>query len=411
MARVLVLTELLSYPLVSGAKIRGYYVLRHLSARHEVTLLSFVRPDDRPEDIAHLETFVNEVHTVPMKRSWLRNIRAALASLLSGQPAIIAREEIGAMRHKVKEMVSTTRFDVIHADQIPMAQYGLIGQRPRVRRILDQHNATFQVIERLAQHEPNPLKRWLLQREARAFARYEPAVCQQFDHVTFVTEEDREALLSRMRPPTGDQHGQSLRDQTSVIPICVDTAAVEPVPPVAEPFRVTHVGTMYWPPNVEGLLWFLQNVWPQVRQEAPQARLTLIGKNPPDHLRAWDQRDGVEVLGYVEDLERYLAETAAFVVPLLAAGGMRVKIVDAWCWGQAIVSTTIGAEGIAVQHGENILIANTPAQFAQATARLLSNGGLQARLRANGREWVEERYDWHKVYRAWDPIYDRLGRS
>jgi glycosyltransferase involved in cell wall biosynthesis len=168
---------------------------------------------------------------------------------------------------------------------------------------------------------------------------------------------------------------------------------------------------MYWPPNVEGLFWFLQNVWPQVRQEAPQARLTLIGKNPPDHLRAWDQRDGVEVLGYVEDLERYLAETAAFVVPLHAAGGMRVKIVDAWCWGQAIVSTTIGAEGIAVQDGENILIANTPAQFAQATARLLSNGGLQARLRANGREWVEERYDWHNVYRAWDPIYDRLGRS
>ena len=99
------MTELLPYPLVSGAKIRAYYVLRHLAARHQVTLLSFVRPDDRPEDVAHLRTFVHEVHTVPMQRSWPRNIRAALVSLLSGQPAIIAREQIGAMRRQVEELL------------------------------------------------------------------------------------------------------------------------------------------------------------------------------------------------------------------------------------------------------------------------------------------------------------------
>ena len=105
----------------------------------------------------------------------------------------------------------------------------------------------------------------------------------------------------------------------------------------------------------------------------------------------------------------YLAETAVFIVPLHAAGGMRVKIVDAWCWGLPIVSTTIGAEGLTIRDGENILIADTPGDFAQATVRLLTDEGLQAKFRACGREWVEERYDWRRVYQTWDEIYDSLA--
>jgi glycosyltransferase involved in cell wall biosynthesis len=179
------------------------------------------------------------------------------------------------------------------------------------------------------------------------------------------------------------------------------------VRPAAAPFRVTHVGTMYWPPNVEGILWFWQQAWPQVQAQAPEARLTLIGKNPPHPIRALDGRPDVDVPGYVEDLAPYLAETAAFIVPLRAAGGMRVKIVDAWCQGLPIVSTTIGAEGIAVRDGENILIADTPGAFAQAVVQVLRDADLRQRLRANGRAWVEERYDWRRVYGAWDEVYDR----
>ena len=401
MARIVVLTELLPYPLVSGAKIRIYYVLRHLAARHEVTLLSFVRADDRREDVAHLETFLRGVHTMPVQRSWPRNARAALASLFTGRPALIAREEIGAMRRKVKELQARGRFDVVHADQIPMAQYGLLGSTNRLKRLLDQHNATFQIIARLAGQERSWWKRRLLEREARAFAGYEAEVCQRFDHVTFVTEEDRQALLAQMPD-------RSLVERSTVIPICVDVEEVAAVTPIAAPFRVTSVGTMYWPPNVEGLTWFWEEVWPLVRAQAPEARLTLIGKSPPERVRALDERSDVDVPGYVADLAPYLAETAVFIVPLQAAGGMRVKIVDAWCWGLPIVSTTIGAEGIEVQEGENLLIADAPAEFAQAVADVLCIAGLQQRLRANGRRWVEARYDWRQVYRAWDDVYERL---
>jgi glycosyltransferase involved in cell wall biosynthesis len=403
-ARVLVLTELLPYPLISGAKIRAYYVLRQLASCHQVTLLSFVRAEDRPEYVAHLSSFLEGVHTVPMQRSWPRDLRAALVSLLTGRPAIIAREEIGAMRRKVAELLAIAPIDIVHADQIPMAQYGLLAQGGSEKCLLDQHNATFQIVERLARNEPRRWRRSLLLREARAFVRYEVDVCRRFDHVTFVTEEDRQALLAHMPD-------RALEARSTVIPICVDTDAASPVASVPVPFRVTHVGTMYWPPNVEGLLWFWEEVWPLVRAGAPDARLTLIGKNPPAQLRMLDARPDVDVLGYVEDLTSYLAETAVFVVPLRAAGGMRVKIVDAWCWGVPIVSTTLGAEGIAVREGENILIADAPDQFAGSVFKVLDDPALQAQLRANGRSWVEEQYDWRRVYGAWDEVYARLAEA
>lgn len=309
------------------------------------------------------------------------------------------------MRRQVQDLLATGGFDVIHADQIPMAQYGLLGPAPGLRRVLDEHNATFQILERLAGREPSRWKRALLRREAAAFARYEVDVCRRFDYVTFVTNEDRQTVLARMaaEPRSG------LRNTpTRVIPICVDTQTAQPVPPVAAPNRVTCLGTMFWPPNVEGLDWFWQTVWPRVRARVPGARLTCIGKRPPERLLALNREPGVEVLGYVPDLAPYLAETAVLIVPLHSAGGMRVKIVDAWCWGVPVVSTTIGAEGLVARHGENILIADSPEAFASAVVQVLTDEQLGRRLRAGGRRWVEEQYDWHRVYGAWDEVYEHL---
>jgi glycosyltransferase involved in cell wall biosynthesis len=403
-ARILFLTEQLPYPLVSGSRIRNYYVLRHLAHRHQVTLLSFVRADNRPEDLSHLRTFLADVQPVPMQRSWMRNARAALVSLVTGRPALIAREQIAAMQGRVEKLLRGGRFDVVHVDQITMAQYGLRGKGAGIRRLLDQHDMPFVLIGRLAQGQRSRLMRLLLQREAKAFVRYEIAACHRFDHVTFVTAEDRRALLSQM--PNG-----SLDGRTSIVPICVDSDAVQPVPPVPAPFRVTYVGTMYWPPNVEGFWWFWEEIWPRIRARVPQARLTCIGKNPPERIRALDGHSEVDVLGYVEDLAPYLAETAAFVVPLRAAGGMRVKILDAWCWGLPVISTTIGAEGIDIQEGVNILLGDSPDAFAAALVEVLADRDVNVRLRAAGRRWVEDHYNWRRVYRAWDDVYDRLLRA
>ncbi len=416
MAKVLLLTQVLPYPLDSGAKIRAYYVLKHLSARHEVTLVSFQRADDRPEWVAHLQEICSGVYTVPMRRSRWRDARAALVSAVTRRPLVIARDEIGPMFALLRGLIERDRFDVIHADQTSMAQYALYT-RNWARRlwqvggpalVLDAHNALFRIPERLAHHAHSPILRSLYQREALALARYERAAYREFDQVVFVAREDKAALgvdracTQKSERSTG----------TRLIPICVDTRDEHVVRSVERPSAITHLGTMFWPPNVEGVLWFAREVMPRVLAQAPEAELVIIGKNPPREVQALARGSpSVRVTGYVSDPTPLLAQTAAFIVPLRAAGGMRVKILDAWCWGLPVVSTTIGAEGIDVTDGYDILIADDAEAFAAAVARLLLDGELAQRLRTNGRRTVEERYDWRKVYADWDAVYEAVVGS
>jgi glycosyltransferase involved in cell wall biosynthesis len=163
---------------------------------------------------------------------------------------------------------------------------------------------------------------------------------------------------------------------------------------------------MFWPPNVEGVLWFVREVWPRVRAVIPAATFTVVGKNPPQDVRDLQTAgSGIEVTGYIPDPLPRLRGAGVFVVPLFSAGGMRVKIVDGWRWGLPIVSTTIGAEGILYQDNENICIADDAESFAAAVVRLLQDQALNARLRRSGRQWVEEKYDWQRVYPAWEQVY------
>lgn len=416
MGKVLFLTQVLPYPVHSGAKIRAYYVLRQLARQHEVTLLSFVRADDTPEALKHLEDICEAVYTAPMQRSLLRNLRAGVKAVFTGQSVTIVRDEIPEMHRAIQCVLAEQSFDVIHADQTSMAQYALYAQylnaktfnRPYIPLVLDAHNALYRIPERMARHESNPLKRWLYQREARVLARYEVETYDLFDHVVFVTGVDQEEILQRTLNARTAVPSHP-HPTTSVIPICVDTDDKPLVARRARPLAVTHLGTMFWPPNVEGVLWFAREVFPRVLAEIPETRFVIVGKDPPQEVQdLMLQVRNVQVMGYVPDPEPYLAETAVFIVPLRAGGGMRVKIIDAWSWGLPIVSTSIGAEGTAVEEGENILIGDTPEALAEAVVRVLKEPALGERLRSQGRAWVEEHYHWRNVYPAWEDIYARL---
>jgi polysaccharide biosynthesis protein PslH len=401
-ARILYLTQVLPYPLNTGARVRQYYVLRYLARTHEVTLVSFVRDDDKPEHIAHLKAICHAVYTVPMVRSRWRDGRAILNGLLTEVPVVIARDEISSMQQTLARLLASEAFDVVQADQISMSRYGMMGDH--VRRVLDLHNAMYLVTERLAVHETNLLKRLMFQREARALAHYEAELCTKYDQVTFVTDEDRKLIeqqITRWHIHVPDR-------RFTTIPICIEPSAKLPIKPVAHPHRITALGVMFWPPNAEGVLWFAQDIWPRIRAQQPQLTFTVVGKNPPDYLAQLHGTHGIEVLGFVSEIEPILAETAVFVVPLRAGGGMRVKILDTWSWGLPIVSTAIGAEGIDIRDGENILIADTPDTFSAAVLRATSETNLNQQLRHNGRRWVEEKYDWKTVYRAWDDVYARM---
>ncbi len=374
--RILFLSQLLPLPLDAGPKLRAYYVLRYLAeAGHRVTLLSFARESDSPEVAAALREICENVETVPLKRSLARDLRDGLTSLVANRPFLIVRDHVDAMVRRVADLTREQSFDAVHADQLWMAPF-VAGLGDGPLKVLDQHNAVFQVARRWADVRRDPVTRALARLEARKLRRFEQTVCNDFERVVWVSGEDCRAVR-------GNGNGTSSRPSDLVIPIATDPAEHRPIERTSRPFRVTFVGGMHWPPNADGISWFADEVWPRVIRELPDARLTVIGKRPPASLERLG--GSCDVVGFAPSLEQYLAETSVFVVPLRSGAGMRVKILDAWCWGVPVVSTTLGAEGLRVRAGENLLLGDTDEALAGAVVEVARNPELADRLIRGGR--------------------------
>jgi glycosyltransferase involved in cell wall biosynthesis len=392
--RVLLLTQVLPYPPDSGPKVKTYYVLKYLAQQHRVTLVSFVRSEDKPEYIRHLETLCERVITVPITRAKKDDLRFLGQSLISGQPWMMVRDERPEMRRVLADLAAGEPFDVVHADQLNMGQYALPFEG--VHKVLDLHNALWMLYRRMAETTPvtNPMK-YLLMRDWPLLKRYEGEMCRQFDAVTAVTEEDRQLLIEAGA-------GRDIR----VIPIAIDTDEQAVVQRRPSGPHIIHIGTMYWQPNIDALTWFLEDIYPLIKAQVPDVRCTLIGSRPPESLIQHSRTDRtLTVTGYVEDPMPFMEDASMMIVPLLAGGGMRVKILNALSQGIPMVSTSIGCEGIHVEHGKDILIADTAENFAVQCVRLLTDYDLNARLSAAGRQTVEQYYDYRQACRPLDEVY------
>jgi len=393
--KVLLLTQVLPYPPDSGPKVKTWNVLKYLAQHHEVTLVSFVR-GGQSEHARHLEQYCQAVYTVPMERGAIRDAWHMSRSFLTGQPFMMLRDDRKAMRDLIERLSAERHFDVVHADQLNMAQYAV--RVPRTFKVLDAHNALWLLYKRLAaMMEPDP-KKWLLERDWRLLKRYEGRVVRSFDAVLAVTEEDKVALLE----------AASVEREITVIPIAVDTEEIRLVTRRPEANHILHIGTMYWPPNIDGIWWFLREAYPLIRRQRPDVVFDVVGSRPPRRLRALSgDGTGVNVTGYVVDPTPYLEQAGVFIVPLRAGGGMRVKILNALAQGIPIVSTTLGAEGIAVTPGKDILIGDTSEEFAAAVLSLLNDRHLAAQMAQRGRQTVVQIYDYQRACRCLDEIYAR----
>ncbi len=396
--KILLLTQVLPYPPDSGPKVKTWNVIKYLTQQHQVTLVSFVRGDQSAE-IKHLEQYCHAVYTVPMERSVILDGQAMVCSLLNGQPWMMTRDDRVAMRQLIDRLSKETQFDIVQADQLNMAQYA--ARVPGTRKVLDAHNALWLLYQRLWQTMGNGPKKWLLGRDWRLLKRYEGRLCREFDAVLAVSEEDKSALQEAIGP--GDNV------DIAVIPIAVDTDEVPPVKRQPDADHILHIGTMYWPPNVDGILWFINQVYPHIRVRRSDVIFDVVGARPPQEIMDLSGNNtGVNVTGYVPDPTPYRQQAGVMVVPLRAGGGMRVKILEALAQGLPIVSTTLGCEGIAVTHEQDILIADTPHEFAQAVLRLLDNPQFAAELGCNGRRLAERLYDYRQVCQPLETIYSRV---
>jgi polysaccharide biosynthesis protein PslH len=425
--RILFLTQIVPYPPDAGPKIKTWNVLRYLAAHgHEIILVSFVRPEEM-QFVSMLERVCTAVHIVPIKRSRLADVGYWLRSHLTRRPFLIERDDIHGMRQVVEKELKSGQIDYIHADQLSMTQYALPYARQKAQHngrhdddnqvsrspilVFDAHNAVWTIVERMQQNLPWVL-RPLANMEAKRVKRYEGMLMSRFDHILAVTEIDRMALLDAASMVGGQNqvyrtngNGQT---PVTVIPIAVDTGHIQPVTRQSGSKTILTLGTLHYPPNADGIRWFLHEVFPLVRRSISEASLTIVGKNPPDDLiqSALQNSNFVTVTGYVPDLRPHLQASAVVVIPVRAGSGMRVRILDAFAFGMPVVTTTVGLEGINAHHGTHVLVADTADDFAENVVRLLQDENLQATLSTNGRRLVEEHYDWKVALKSMDRVYN-----
>jgi polysaccharide biosynthesis protein PslH len=409
--RILLLTQIIPYPPNAGPRMKTWHVLRYLvSQRHEVTLVSFVRPEEE-EHVPVLADLCQAVHTVPIKRSRLADVAYLLRSQVSGRPFLIERDDMGEMRQLVARLLREQSFDVVHADQLTMTQFALQAQAmadetgsKRPFTIFDAHNATWTITQRMMDNLPWLLKP-VLRLETERIKRYEARLVAELDHTMVVIEQDQDALLAGLH----NGQAENLRQRFTTIPIAVDTADLTPVQRQSQSLNIMTLGTLSYPPNADGIRWFLNEVFPLIQQQVPDVTLTIIGTNPPrDFLQAASaQPDTIDVTGFVPDLTPYMEAATLMVVPVRAGSGMRVRWLEAFARAMPTVTTTIGLEGITAEHDRHVLIADEPAHFAQETVRLLHDEALQGQLGENGRLLAEQKYDWQVALQKMESVYDR----
>jgi len=407
--RILFLTQIVPYPPDAGPKVKTWHVLRYLvKSGHRVTLVTFCREEEVP-NLATLRQLCAEVIPIPIKRSRFSDVYYWLKSHFSGRPFLIERDDLKAMRKAVSDVISKDNIDVIHADQLSMAQFAF---RPKDREawpftIFDAHNAVWTIVDRTKESAIIPLKP-VLKLEAKRIRSHEGKIITEFDHILAVSEPDKRALLE-VHP--NDSMKESLAEKITVIPIAVDTLELTPVYRERGSKNIFTMGTLHYPPNADGIRWFANEVFPLIQRKMNAVTLTIVGKNPPaDFIQmAEDNPESIKVTGYVPDLTPYFESAAMLVVPVRAGGGIRVRILEAFARAMPTITTTVGLEGINAQPSIDVLVEDEAASFAEAALDLFTNEELQDQLAKNGRKLAETRYDWQIILQDLDRVYGSIN--
>ncbi|HLK32896.1 MAG TPA: glycosyltransferase [Terriglobales bacterium] len=330
-----------------------------------------------------------------------------MRGLLGSSPVTVLNYTSSKLRKQLELLLRQQRFDSIQMEGTPLAAYlpVLRNQGRGVAVVCDWHNIDSEVMLRYSQHAPDLLRRLYAKRTASQLQKVERQLARQCDAHTMVSERDRSALL----------HWHPAAD-AFVIENGVDVEQFAPTFPVSttdnpSPDRsdVVFVGSMDYHANIDAVLYFVRQVWPQVRSANPRLHFTIVGSNPTAEIRQLAVPGSIQVTGTVDDVRPYYTRAVAAVVPLQIGGGSRLKILEAMAAGVPVVSTTLGAEGLAVTPGLDIVLADTPGAMAAAILEVAAATERQQALARHGRRLVEQRYDWRAIGESLFQIHQRAA--
>lgn len=403
--RLLFLSQCLPFPPHSGVTNRTFNILKQLAKEFEVSLVAFSRRNHQPsaESRSHSRVELSRiVHRVflpaPIPSEWspLRKVAVHLSSVLSGSPYTKYDYRSSVFASELEGAIATGPFDFVHLDSLDLFDW--IPKLPHAAVACTHHNIESELLRLRATRTHPPLLGRYVGHQARLMQHIESKVSTTLA-LNVVTSDIDGARLRRLAPGA----------RVLTVPNGVDTDYFSPQSNVeVEPNSVAFLGPSYMLPNRDGVEYFLDAMWPRVRQQVPTATLRLIGRISPQDKRRFETRPGVTALGYVPDVRHHLAAASVCIVPLRIGGGTRLKILDSWAMGNAVVSTSIGCEGLEAKDGENILVRDDPKEFAQATTDVMRDAQLRAHLGAGARRTAELRYSWDALGRTLCEAYQRL---
>lgn len=391
--KILFLAHLLPLPLDSGGKIKSFHTLKALASEHEVRLLAYTRGENEARLAPDLREVCAGVETVPLGRGKLRQACDLAAGLVSRKSFIVNRDFRAEMLRVYDAAVAEFRPDVVHIDHLQMARFVRFGGP--YGTVLDQHNVESIIIKRVAETSRSMPMRLYAGIEWPKLQAYELDICRKCDMVLTVSDEDKATLL-RLDSGIANIHS---------VPIGVDVDYFGKFERQTGSKNILSVGTMYWPPNIDSMLYFCRDILPLVAAKAPDCTLTIAGQRPARSIQALASDPRVKVTGYVDDMRKTAHECGVFIVPLRSGSGVRVKLLNAMAMGLPIVSTSVGAEGLDVVNGEHLLIADEPKDFARCVVELLGNPDLAEQLGRRAREMVCQKYSWEIVGRELLRLY------
>lgn len=384
-------------PADTGGKIRTLNILRQAARCGKVHLLCFSFDSSDAQHISTLRGADIEVTLVPAREPHI--LRKLSIVLFHALPFPVVKYDAASMRQALAGLLTRATFDLVHVDHLHMAQYQ--PYFTHLPSVLDEHNVEYRIHERCADHERGFLKRLGYRQQSKKTRRFELDIVRRFNAVTAVSEDDANVL----------REGTGREVRVEVLPNGVDTEyfKAQDTRNISQEDALAFTGSMDWLPNDDAAQYFIKEILPLIWVKNLGVKFYVVGRSPSVQLQrsaASDQR--IVVTGRVEDVRSFLAKAKVFVVPLRIGGGTRLKILEAMSFGTPVVSTTIGAEGIACTNGENIRIADEPNDFADTILTLLAQPAVQHRLTENGRKLVLAKYDWNIIGNKLRQLYEEL---
>ncbi|HJP91462.1 MAG TPA: glycosyltransferase [Pyrinomonadaceae bacterium] len=387
--RILWLKTELLHPVDKGGKIRTYNMLKELKRDHHVTYLTLDDGSASVEDRQNAAEYCHELVCIPHARREKFTpgfYGELLLNLISRQPYAIKKYESHAMHEEILEREHNGSFDLLVCDFLAPAVN--VPRDLNTPAILFQHNVEAMIWKRHYYVHSNPLKKIYLYGQWRKMRRFETQMCRRFDRVIAVSADDREQMKR-------EYGAESVFD----VPTGVDTEFFRPSGKTeASAHNLVFTGSMDWLPNDDAIRYFMRDIMPLIKKRTPNVTLTVVGRNPTPALVALSKEDpSLIITGRVDDVRPYIEKAAAYIVPLRIGGGTRLKIFEAMAMEKAVISTTVGAEGLPLSNGVELLLADDPVAFADAVVRILIDTAYAFKLGRKAAATVRKNNGWRQV--------------